>query len=163
MTDKEKQELEELQMHLWNAYELINNILDDYAEGAENAKKLVPQKRISEKTEMEITRYLQRIGISPLGKGYVYLREAIKMTIKDPSVCGNLSKKIYPAIATANNTTAKGVGKAIDHAIKSCFKKEKKSKFMQDVFGYIMEDTQYVPSVGEFIIIIADRIKMQNR
>ena len=163
MTDKEKERLEELQVHLWNAYELINDILDEYSEGEENETRLIPKKIVNKKTEMEITRYLQRIGISPLGKGYGYLREAIKMAIKDPSVCVNLAKRIYPQIANANNTTPKGVEKAIDHAIKSCFKKEKQSKFAQDVFGYIMEDPQYVPSSGEFIIIIADRIKMQNR
>ena len=33
LTDKEKERLEELQVHLWNAYELINDILDEYSEG----------------------------------------------------------------------------------------------------------------------------------
>ena len=58
--------------------------------------------------ETEITNIIHEIGVPAHIKGYLYLREAIKMVIDNVELLGAVTKELYPSIA--KNTTLLQVG-----------------------------------------------------
>ena len=67
--------------------------------------------------ETEITNIIHEIGVPAHIKGYLYLREAIKMVIDNVELLGAVTKELYPSIAKKYNTTPSRVERAIRHAI----------------------------------------------
>lgn len=49
--------------------------------------------------ETEITNIIHEIGVPAHIKGYLYLREAIKMVIDNVELLGAVTKELYPSIA----------------------------------------------------------------
>ena len=45
------------------------------------------------------------VGIPAHIKGYQFLREAIKITVDDPEIINSITKRLYPSVAAAFNTT----------------------------------------------------------
>lgn len=64
-----------------------------------------------------VTSMLHEIGVPAHIKGYMYMRDAIKMVIQDVDLLGGITKDLYPTIGKKYNTTASRVERAIRHAI----------------------------------------------
>ena len=111
--------------------------------------------------EEKITDIFLLIGIPAHIKGYHYLREAIKMVVKDGDVINRITKELYPGIAKTFNTTPSKVERAIRHAIDVAWNRGKVENINQ-LFGYVVYDENDKPTNGEFIALIADKLSMDE-
>ena len=111
--------------------------------------------------EEKITNIFITVGIPAHIKGYQFLREAIKMAVRDPQVINSITKKLYPSIAEVYETSASKVERAIRHAIEVAWNKGKIEN-INDVFGLKVYDTHEKPTNGEFIALVADKMLLEN-
>ncbi|HBE9707111.1 TPA: sporulation transcription factor Spo0A [Clostridioides difficile] len=111
--------------------------------------------------ETEITNIIHEIGIPAHIKGYLYLREAIKMVIDNVELLGAVTKELYPSIAKKFNTTPSRVERAIRHAIEVAWSRGKVDTINQ-LFGYTVHNTKGKPTNSEFIAMIADKLRLEH-
>lgn len=97
--------------------------------------------------EYEISKFLNRMGISASIKGYHFIRQAILITVRDEEALIGITKGLYPDIAKTYNTTANKVERAIRHAIESAWRKGGKMVYFEAV-DYMAEEK---PTNGQFI------------
>lgn len=112
--------------------------------------------------EVEVTRVIHEIGVPAHVKGYQYLRDAIMLVVEEINYLGAVTKELYPAIAQKYDTTPSRVERAIRHAIELAWDRgdiEKINKF----FGYTISGEKGKPTNSEFIAIIADRLRLENK
>ena len=112
--------------------------------------------------EALVTNMINEIGVPAHIKGYQYLREAIIMSVKDTSVLSSITKILYPSIAKSFGTTSSRVERAIRHAIEVAWSRGK-METMDGLFGYTINTGKGKPTNSEFIALIADKIRLQNR
>ena len=115
----------------------------------------------SKNLEEKITDIFLLIGIPAHIKGYHFLREAIKMVVKDGDVINRITKELYPGIAKEFKTTPSKVERAIRHAIDVAWNRGKVENINQ-LFGYVVYDENDKPTNGEFIALIADKLNMEE-
>ena len=111
--------------------------------------------------ETEITNIIHEIGVPAHIKGYLYLREAIKMVIENVELLGAVTKELYPSIAKKFNTTPSRVERAIRHAIEVAWSRGKVDTINQ-LFGYTVHNTKGKPTNSEFIAMIADKLRLEH-
>lgn len=111
--------------------------------------------------ETEITNIIHEIGVPAHIKGYMYLREAIKMVIDNVELLGAVTKELYPSIAKKFNTTPSRVERAIRHAIEVAWSRGKVDTINQ-LFGYTVHNTKGKPTNSEFIAMIADKLRLEH-
>ncbi len=109
----------------------------------------------------EITAIFLQIGIPAHIKGYQYLREAVKMSINDSSMVNQITKKLYPGIGNIFGITPSKVERAIRHAIDVAWNRGR-IQDMNDVFGINIFQPNDRPTNGEFIALVADRLRMRD-
>lgn len=112
--------------------------------------------------EAEVTNMIHEIGVPAHIKGYQYLREAIMMSVKDTTVLSSITKVLYPGIAKQFYTTPSRVERAIRHAIEVAWSRGK-METLDGLFGYTINNGKGKPTNSEFIALIADKIRLQNR
>jgi len=110
--------------------------------------------------EVEITERLQEIAIPAHVKGYMYLREAIAMTVLNPALLAAITKELYPAVASRYGTTPSRVERAIRHAIEVTWGRAR-PEVLSAVFGYTVNLERGKPSNAEFIALMADRVRLR--
>lgn len=115
----------------------------------------------SKNLEEKITDIFLLIGIPAHIKGYHFLREAIKMVVKNGEVINRITKELYPGIAKKFKTTPSKVERAIRHAIDVAWSRGKVENINQ-LFGYVVYDKNDKPTNGEFIALIADKLNMDQ-
>ncbi|QQY70754.1 sporulation transcription factor Spo0A [Clostridioides difficile] len=111
--------------------------------------------------ETEITNIIHEIGVPAHIKGYLYLREAIKMVIDNVELLGAVTKELYPSIDKKFNTTPSRVERAIRHAIEVAWSRGKVDTINQ-LFGYTVHNTKGKPTNSEFIAMIADKLRLEH-
>lgn len=111
--------------------------------------------------EEEITSVFLAIGIPAHIKGYPYLREAVKMSINDTSVVNKITKELYPGVAEKFDTSPSKVERAIRHAIDIAWNRGRIQN-MNELFGIDIYKANDRPTNGEFIALVADRLRMRN-
>ncbi|QGT98976.1 Stage 0 sporulation two-component response regulator (Spo0A) [Candidatus Syntrophocurvum alkaliphilum] len=112
--------------------------------------------------EVEVTKVIHEIGVPAHVKGYQYLRDAIMLVIEEINYLGAVTKELYPTIAQKYDTTPSRVERAIRHAIELAWDRgdlEKINKF----FGYTISGEKGKPTNSEFIAIIADKLRLENK
>ncbi|MGI6527175.1 MAG: sporulation transcription factor Spo0A [Caldicoprobacterales bacterium] len=112
--------------------------------------------------EAEITNIIHEIGVPAHIKGYQYLREAITMVINDMELLSGITKELYPGIAEKFNTTPSRVERAIRHAIEVAWSRGRVDTINR-LFGYTIHDEKGKPTNGEFIAMVADKLRMQSK
>ena len=112
--------------------------------------------------ETEITNIIHEIGVPAHIKGYLYLREAIKMVIENVELLSAVTKELYPSISKKFNTTPSRVERAIRHAIEVAWSRGKVDTINQ-LFGYTVHNTKGKPTNSEFIAMIADKLRLEHR
>ncbi len=111
--------------------------------------------------ETKITKIIQEIGVPAHIKGYLYLREAIRIVIDDMDYLGAVTKELYPAVATKFNTTPSRVERAIRHAIEVAWNRGKIDT-IDKIFGYTVNNNKGKPTNSEFIALIADKLRLEE-
>jgi two-component system, response regulator, stage 0 sporulation protein A len=122
------------------------------------AKKSSRQRPLEE----EVTEILHQIGIPAHIKGYLYLREAIMMVVEDIDLLGSVTKILYPGIAQRFNTTPSRVERAIRHAIEVAWARNN-IDIIKKFFGYTIKTEKGKPTNSEFIAMMADRLRLNNK
>ncbi len=118
---------------------------------------------VSKKSMLDekISKIFISVGIPPHIKGYQYLREGVKMAVKNPGIINNITKQLYPQIGQRYQTTASKVERAIRHAIEVAFNRGR-IEMINTILGiraYIGNDK---PTNGEFIALIADKMLLEG-
>ena len=112
--------------------------------------------------EQDVTNMIHEIGVPAHIKGYQYLREAIMMSVEDPSMISSITKILYPTIAKKFQTTPSRVERAIRHAIEVAWSRGR-METLDALFGYTINTGKGKPTNSEFIALIADRIRLEYR
>ncbi|MBP3701166.1 MAG: sporulation transcription factor Spo0A [Lachnospiraceae bacterium] len=112
--------------------------------------------------ETRVTEVIHEVGVPAHIKGYQYLREAICMTVLDVELMNSVTKILYPDIAKKYQTTASRVERAIRHAIEVAWTRGR-LETIEALFGYTVNAGKGKPTNSEFIALIADKIRLENR
>lgn len=112
--------------------------------------------------DMEVTNIIHQLGVPAHIKGYLYLREAILMVIRDVDLLGAVTKELYPLVADRYNTTPSRVERAIRHAIEVAWSRGN-IDIINSFFGYTIDTDRGKPTNSEFIAIIADKLRVENK
>ena len=117
---------------------------------------------LENKLQAYITKTLHNLGVPSNIKGYLYLREGILMIYLEPNRKGKITKDLYPEIAKKYGTTTSRVERAIRHAIEVGWSRANWD-YMEEVFGSSIDLDKAKPTNSEYIITIADRIKLDYK
>lgn len=112
--------------------------------------------------DIEVTNIIHQLGVPAHIKGYLYLRDAILMVINEIELLGAVTKELYPMIAEKYNTTASRVERAIRHAIEVAWSRGNVD-MINNLFGYTIDLERGKPTNSEFIAMIADKLRMENK
>ena len=112
--------------------------------------------------EQRVTDILHNMGVPAHIKGYGFLRQSIIMAVTDPEVISLVTKRLYPDIAKLNGTTASRVERAIRHAIEVAWDRGNVD-VLNDYFGYTINNMRGKPTNSEFIAMISDRLRLENK
>lgn len=113
-------------------------------------------------TEQEITEILQRLKIPPHFKGYTYLRRAIMLCVKEPTLINEVTKKLYPRIAEEFNSTPNRVERSMRFAIETAWSKGE-IEYLHELMGYMVDEKKGKPTNVSFIAKISDRIRLNHK
>ena len=117
-------------------------------------------KKNQENLEALVTNLIHEIGVPAHIKGYQYLREAIMMVVQDIDVINQITKQLYPDIASKYKTTPSRVERAIRHAIEVAWARGK-NEAVESIFGYTVSAAKGKPTNSEFIAMIADKLRLE--
>ena len=110
----------------------------------------------------QITSIIHAIGIPANIKGYMYLRSAINMVVNNTSLLSSVTKELYPSIGKKFNTTASRVERAMRHAIEVAWTRGE-VETINKIFGYTIRNEKGKPTNSEFIAMVADKLRLENR
>ena len=112
--------------------------------------------------QISITKILHELGIPSHIKGYQYIREGIGIIYERPETIGGITKELYPELAGKFDTTVSRVERAIRHAIEVSWNRGDWD-LMEDIFGHSVDIEKAKPTNSEFIVTIADKLRLDNR
>lgn len=112
--------------------------------------------------ESDVTNIIHEIGVPAHIKGYQYLRDAIMMSVDDSEMLNSITKILYPSIAKQHNTTPSRVERAIRHAIEVAWSRGKVDT-IDELFGYTVNNGKGKPTNSEFVALIADKIRLEQK
>lgn len=117
-------------------------------------------KKSQENLEALVTNVIHEVGVPAHIKGYQYLREAIMVVVNDIDVINQITKQLYPSIASKFNTTPSRVERAIRHAIEVAWARGQQEA-VENIFGYTVSASKGKPTNSEFIAMIADKLRLE--
>lgn len=106
-----------------------------------------------------VTRVMLELGMPAHLRGYHYLREAVCMTMNNMELVGSVTKLLYPEIAKKFHTNDQKVERAIRSVIEVGWKRGNE-ELLEEMFGYSGKYGQTRPTNSEFIMAMADKIRM---
>lgn len=116
----------------------------------------------------EVTKTLHRLGVPANVQGYRYLRTAIMMAVKDPTLTDVMLAGLYKSVAKEHQSNAGHVYRAILRAINIAWDRGDEVWYVS-YFGYenvTLGGVEYnyvqKPTPGKFITIIADYLRQKN-
>ena len=136
--------------------DILNERVNDYKVSTE-----LRDKRKTASIDEKISNIFITIGIPPHIKGFVYMREGIKMAVENPSIINKVTKELYPKIATKYSTTSSKVERAIRHAIEVAWNRGR-TDAISSIFGARVYIGNERPTNSEFIALVADKLILEN-
>lgn len=109
--------------------------------------------------QISITKALHELGVPSHIKGYQYIREGVTLVYHNPKIVGGITKELYPEIAKKYHSTTSRVERAIRHAIEISWNRANWD-FMEELFGYSVDIDRAKPTNSEFIVTIADKLRL---
>lgn len=140
----------------------------DLSELEKRILEAVDSKKINNKTidvyknnlQISITKILHELGVPSHIKGYQYIREGISIIYENPEVIGGITKELYPDIASKFETTVSRVERAIRHAIEVSWNRGNWD-LMEEIFGHSVDIDKAKPTNSEFIVTVADKLRLE--
>ena len=109
--------------------------------------------------QSSISKILHELGIPSHIKGYQYIRDGINILYNNPDVVGGITKELYPSLADKYDTTVSRVERAIRHAIEVSWNIGSWD-LMEEIFGHSVDVDKAKPTNSEFIVTIADKLRL---
>lgn len=111
-----------------------------------------------------VTEMIHQMGVPAHFKGYSYLRDAVLLVAEEQTALGgNLTKVLYPRIASKYNTSPGGVEAAIRNAIVTAWENGNQD-YISSLVGKVAISTKNrLPSNSLIIAKLADRLRMALR
>lgn len=147
-----------------NVLERIKKVKRDKCQEVQTIVREINHGEITKEGNLEnrVTDMLHEIGIPAHIKGYHYLRDAIMMAIEDIDVLNAITKILYPTVAKRHQTTSSRVERAIRHAIEVAWSRGKLDT-LDELFGYTVSNGKGKPTNSEFIALVADTIRLEQK
>lgn len=106
--------------------------------------------------EIEVSRYIDELGIPKNIKGYRYLRSSIIIRFNDGKNMESFTHQLYPAVAKEYDSTAARVERAMRHAIEVAYNK-----------GFFADNELYScmvkkPTISYVVATIVDDLKLRH-
>lgn len=129
----------------------------------ERKKRGVPAERMSSRQKLltEITVIIQRLGVPASCQGFGFLRTAIELSISDPKMLDEVTKRMYPTVAEIYGSTPSRVERNMRHAIETAWSRGDIA-YMEKLFGYTVDAERGKPTNSAFIAAVTDYIHLQN-
>jgi two-component system, response regulator, stage 0 sporulation protein A len=112
--------------------------------------------------EEELTNILRIIGVPFSVKGFQFIIEAVLMVLEERNLLSSITTNLYPTIAKNHNTTASRVERAIRHAIETTWSRGNLGQ-LELLFGSSSRYTKSRPANGEFIAVLAEKLRLKFR
>lgn len=112
--------------------------------------------------ESRITQIMRDVGVPAHIKGYQYMRDAVLLVIDDIELISSVTKRLYPELARRYKTTPSRVERAIRHAIEVAWTRGQ-VETIHELFGYTINTKKGKPTNSEFIAMIADKMRLENK
>lgn len=112
--------------------------------------------------EVRVTNIIHDIGVPAHIKGYQYIREAILLSVRNDNIINSVTKILYPTLAKQFTTTPSRVERAIRHAIEVAWNRGQ-IEMHDKIFGYTVNSNKGKPTNSEFIAMIADKLKLEDK
>ena len=109
--------------------------------------------------QVSISKMLHDLGIPSHIKGYQFLRDAVSMIFENPDIIGGITKELYPELASRYDTTVSRVERAIRHAVEISWNRGD-IDLMEKIFGHSVYIDRAKPTNSEFIVTIADKLRL---
>lgn len=109
-----------------------------------------------------VTDIIHQLGVPAHIKGYHYLRTAIISSYHTPELLDSVTKSLYPHVAQQYDTSPSRVERAIRHAIEIAWERGNLDT-INTFFGYTVNTCKGKPTNSEFIALITDKLRLQNR
>ena len=109
--------------------------------------------------QVSISKMLHDLGIPSHIKGYQFLRDAVSMIFENPDIIGGITKELYPELASRYDTTVSRVERAIRHAVEISWNRGD-IDLMEKIFGHSVDIDRAKPTNSEFIVTIADKLRL---
>ncbi|MDD4766942.1 MAG: sporulation transcription factor Spo0A [Desulfotomaculaceae bacterium] len=130
------------------------------ADGVNVSQYITPAKQ--KNLDVSVTNIIHEMGVPAHIKGYQYLRDAILMVIDEVGLLGAVTKELYPMIAQKFQTTPSRVERAIRHAIELAWDRGN-VEMMAKFFGYTINLERGKPTNSEFIAMVADKLRIEQK
>ena len=112
--------------------------------------------------EVRVTNIIHDVGVPAHIKGYQYIREAILMVVENEDIINSITKILYPNLAKKYKTTPSRVERAIRHAIEVAWNRGQ-IEIHDKIFGYTVNSNKGKPTNSEFIAMIADKLRLEDK
>ena len=109
----------------------------------------------TDKLEMEVIKFVQKLGIRPNLNGYHLLIKAILLSLKSPELLKSLTKGLYPKVAKDYGKNVKAVERNMRKAIESAY--EYDPERIRSVFYYNVDK----PYISEVLSIAVESIRCE--
>ena len=116
----------------------------------------------SQDMEIKVTDIIHQLGVPAHIKGYHYLRTAILSSLDNPDLLESVTKLLYPTVAQKYSTTSSRVERAIRHAIEIAWDRGDLD-VLNSYFGYTVNTCKGKPTNSEFIALVTDKLRLQQR
>lgn len=126
----------------------------------DNVSLLNKDREITE-LQRQITKIIHELGVPSNLKGYNYLRDGILRVYFDPSLAHKITKTLYVQIADKFSSTDARVERSMRHAIEVSWNRGN-WELMEEIFGYSVSIDKSKPTNSEFIVTIADKLRLDN-
>ena len=111
--------------------------------------------------QISVTKILHELGVPSHIKGYQYIREGVILLYNNPDMIGGITKELYPEIASKFDTTVSRVERAIRHAIEVSWNRGDWD-LMEEIFGHSVDIDKAKPTNSEFIVTVADKLRLDH-
>jgi len=133
-----------------------------YSQGSDHANAVLGD--INEASEgfnldIEVTHILHHLGVPAHLKGYLYLREAIRIAYYEIEDSGPMARKLYTDVAKKYETTPSRVERAIRHAIETAWKRGS-ADVLSKTFAHTINIKKSKTTNSEFVAMITDRLRL---
>lgn len=139
--------------------EIINCVRMVIKKPTDNITQPHPINRNEVDNEAAVTSIMLSAGILAHIKGYVYMREAIILILKDAESVHFNTMKLYATVANMYNTSVSSVERGIRYAIEVAWDRGD-IETLNENFGLMINQVKCKPKNGEFIAMIADKLRV---